>query len=215
MNRPVLHNFFRSSTSHRVRIALKGVAYDYEAYHLRKGEQRQLRYLAMNPQGLVPTFVAPNGVTLTQSLAIIEYLDEVLPEPELLPGDPLARARVRSLAQMIALDVHPINNLRVLGYLREQFGADDVAIERWFRHWVREAFVALEKRLATEKQSGRYCHGDTVTLADICLAAQLTSNRRFAVPIDEYPTIARIGAALAALPAFIPRLPRASLIASN
>jgi maleylpyruvate isomerase len=209
MTRPVLHNYFRSSTSHRVRIALaiKGISYDYEALHLRKGDQHQPRYLAINPQGLVPTLTWINGEKLTQSLAIIEFLDETIPEPSILPLDPLSRARVRSLAQLIALDIHPINNLRVLAYLRENSGADDNGIARWFCHWVNEAFEALERRLASEPQTGQYCHGDTVTLADICLAAQLTSNRRFGVGMDSYPTIARIGAELARLPAFVKSAP--------
>jgi len=209
MTRPVLHNYFRSSTSHRVRIALalKGVEYGYEALHLRKGEQHQPRYLGINPQGLVPTLTWTDSAILTQSLAIIEFLDETIPEPPLLPSDALSKARVRSLAQMIALDIHPINNLRVLSYLREHFGADDEAAGHWFCHWVNEAFGPLERRLASEPQTGRYCHGDLVTLADICLAAQLASNRRFAVDMNPYPTIARIANALAELPAFVKAAP--------
>lgn len=204
MSRPVLHNYFRSSTSYRVRIALalKGIDYDYEAFHLRKGEQRSDRFLGLNPQGLVPALTWTDGKTYTQSLAIIEFLDEVVPEPPLLPKDAEGRQRVRSLAQMIALDIHPINNLRVLAYLKEHFGADETAQAAWFRHWVEEAFAPLEHRLATEPETGRFCHGDSVTLADICLAAQLVNNKRFNVDMEAYPHIGRIGQALAELEAF-------------
>lgn len=204
MSRPVLHNYFRSSTSYRVRIALalKGVEFDYDAFHLRKGEQRSERYLELNPQGLVPALSWTDGKVYTQSLAIIEFLDETFPEPPLLPKDASGRQRVRSLAQMIALDIHPINNLRVLAYLKEHFGADEKAQTLWFRHWVAETFEALERRLANEPETGRFCHGDTVTLADICLAAQIANNKRFEVAMEPYPTISRIGAELAGLEEF-------------
>jgi maleylpyruvate isomerase len=204
MSHPVLYNYFRSSTSYRVRIALalKGIEYDYEAFHLREGEQRSERYLSVNPQGLVPAFKWSDDRIYTQSLAIIEFLDETVPEPPLLPGDAEGRARVRSLAQMIALDIHPINNLRVLAYLKEHFGADDAAQVTWFRHWVAESFGPLEKRLQSELETGKFCHGDTVSLADICLAAQLTNNKRFGVDMAPYPQIERIGQELASLDAF-------------
>ena len=199
----VLHNFFRSSTSYRVRaaLALKGLEYDYTAYALRKGEQYSARHLALNPQGLVPTLETPNG-PLSQSLAIIEWLDEVHPEPPLLPGDAFGRARVRSLAQVIALDVHPLNNLRVLKYIAENLGADEEDATTWFRHWVAEAFTSLEKRLTQESQTGSFCHGELPTLADICLAGQVINNRRFDVPMNAYPTINRIFENCIALPAF-------------
>jgi maleylpyruvate isomerase len=204
MNRPVLHNYFRSSTSYRVRIALalKGIEYDYEAFHLRRGEQRSERFLGLNPQGLVPALTWTDGKVYTQSLAIIEFLDEIVPEPPLFPKDASERQRVRSLAQMIAIDIHPINNLRVLAYLKAHFGADEAAQAAWFRHWVTDAFAALEQRLATEPETGRFCHGDTVTVADLCLAAQITNNKRFEVDMEPYPHIRRIGASLAELEAF-------------
>lgn len=204
MSRPVLHNYYRSSTSYRVRIALamKGVDYDYEAFHLRKGDQRSERFLKLNPQGLVPALTWSDGEIMTQSLAIIEYLDEIIPEPPLLPADPAGRQRVRSLSQIVALDIHPINNLRVLGYLKEHFGAGEEAQATWFRHWVTEAFDAMEQRLANEPGTGRFCHGDTVSLADICLAAQLTNNKRFGVDMTPYPQITRIGEELERLDAF-------------
>ncbi|MGL3608058.1 maleylacetoacetate isomerase [Rhizobium sp. G187] len=204
MNRPVLHNYFRSSTSYRVRIALtmKGIDYDYDAFHLRRGEQRSERFLSLNPQGLVPALTWSDGHVYTQSLSIIEFLDELVPEPPLLPKDPVERQRVRSLSQIVAVDIHPINNLRVLAYLKDHFSADETAQAEWFRHWVAEAFNALEQRLSGEAETGRYCHGDTVTMADLCLAAQLTNNKRFGVDMQPYPTIRRIGAALDEVEAF-------------
>ena len=204
MSELVLHNYYRSSTSYRARIALemKGLRYDYVPHHLRHGEHLEPAYLAVNPQGLVPALVLDDGTLLTQSLAIIEYLDEIHPEPPLLPKDPLGRARVRMLAQMIACDIHPVNNLRVLTSLRTLFGAGDQDITNWFRHWVNEGFQPLEKILASSPQTGTFCHGETPGLADICLAAQITSNARFGVDLAPYPTITRINAACMALPAF-------------
>ncbi|MBZ9725110.1 maleylacetoacetate isomerase [Mesorhizobium sp. CO1-1-11] len=200
----VLHNYFRSSTSHRVRIALemKGVGYDYIPHHLRHGEHLEAAYLAVNPQGLVPALIWSDGMLLTQSLAIIEFLDETIPEPPLLPKDPPSRARVRMLAQMIACDIHPVNNLRVLTSLRTLFGAGDQDVANWFRHWVNEGFGPLEKLLTASPETGTFCHGEAAGLADICLAAQVTSNARFGVDMTPYPTIARINAACMALPAF-------------
>lgn len=204
MSRVVLHNYFRSSTSYRARIALalKGVDYDYVAHHLRHGEHRAPAFLSVNPQGLVPALVWTDGTVITQSLAICEFLEEMLPDPPLLPPDPVGRARVRALAQMIACEVHPVNNLRVLNNLRKRFGADDQAITKWFRHWVNETFEPLELTLASDHRAGRFCHGDTPGLADICLVAQVANNARFDVDMMPYPTIARINAECLELPAF-------------
>ncbi|MEO0382698.1 MAG: maleylacetoacetate isomerase [Pseudomonadota bacterium] len=203
-----LHGFFRSSTAYRLRAALnlKGLGYDQKTYVLRKAEQRGADYLAINPQGLVPALETPDEV-LTQSLAMLEWLDETHPEPAFLPDTAMGRARVRSLAQMIALDIHPINNLRVLFYLRDHFGADDDAQASWFRHWVAEAFGPLEQRLAGDQETGQFCHGDTPSLADICLAGQVVNNRRFNVDLTPYPTIQRVFDACMGLPAFVDAMP--------
>lgn len=200
----ILHNFFRSSTSIRVRAALnlKGLAYDYVPYVLRDGETRTPDYLARNPAGLVPTLEREDGTQMTQSLAIMEWLDEVHPEPALLPSDADGRARVRALAYMIACEIHPLNNLRVLGYIGGKFAADETAQKAWFTHWVQTTFEALEQTLAASPQTGIYCHGDMPSLADICLYAQFWNNRRFAVDTSAYPTLNRIFDALDTLPAF-------------
>jgi maleylpyruvate isomerase len=198
----VLHGYFRSSTSFRVRIALnlKGIAYTQTTHHLRKGEQRSQTYLEINPQGLVPALITPEGDVLTQSLAIIAYLDERHPDPALLPRDALQRARVRAVAEAIALDIHPINNLRVLDKLRKDYAADDAKVAEWFRTWTAAAFGALEPQLA--QTAGSCCFGDAVTLADLCLAPQVINGGRFGVDMAPYPTINRIHASLMGLPAF-------------
>lgn len=190
----VLHNYFRSSTSVRLRVALnlKGLDYSYVAHHLRKGEHRSPEYLALNPQGLVPSLVMADGHVLTQSLAIIEYLEQVHPEPALLPADAIGRARVRALSNAIACEIHPVNNLRVLAYLKTAFAADDDATTAWFRHWVNETFAPLETMLAQDARTGRFCHGDAPGMADVVLYAQVINNRRFGVDMRPYPTIARI-----------------------
>ena len=199
-----LHNFFRSSTSTRLRAALnvKGLDYEYVAYVLRDGETRTPDYLGKNPQGLVPTFETEDGAFLTQSLAIMEWLEETHPEPALLPTDPEGRARVRALCYMVACEIHPLNNLRVLFRLRDQFGADEEALKAWFAHWVTTTFDAFETAVASSAQTGTYCHGDSPTMADCCLYAQVWNNRRFGIPLDTWPTIARIYADLDKLPAF-------------
>lgn len=206
-----LHNYFRSSTSTRLRAALnlKGLAYDYVAHHLPTGGHRAPDYLALNPAGLVPALELEDGTVLTQSLAIMEWLDEAHQERPLLPEGALARARVRSLGYMIALEIHPINNLRVLKYLETEFGADDAAKATWFRHWVATTFAPLEARLAGEAETGTYCHGETPGFADCCLYAQIWNNRRFEADMSPYPVISRIFAALDALPAFASAAPAA------
>jgi maleylpyruvate isomerase len=205
----VLHGFWRSSTSFRVRVALnlKGINYTQKTYRLREGDQREADYLAVNPQGLVPSFVTPDGLVLTQSLAIMEWLDETFPEPALLPTDPNGRARVRALAQAVALDIHPINNLRVLFYLRDTFLADDKAQAEWFRHWASSTLSAMEKTLASSSATGTFCHGDTLSLADICLVGQSVNNKRFDVDESQWPTISRIVSTCLALPAFQAAMP--------
>lgn len=205
----VLHNYFRSSTSYRVRIALamKGMDYDYVAHHLRHGGQRAPDFLSLNPQGLVPALVWTDGTMLAQSLAIVEFLDELAPEPPLMPADPHGRARVRMLSQMIACEIHPVNNLRVLTALRSRYGADDTEIADWFRHWVDETFVPMEKLLAEAPQTGRFCHGDMPTMADLCLVAQVANNARFKVNMAPYPTISRIYETCMEIPAFIDASP--------
>lgn len=209
MSEIVLHNYFRSSTSYRVRIALglKGLEYEYVAHHLRHGEQRAPGYLAINPQGLVPAMVWTDGTVLTQSLAIIEFLDETAPEPPLLPGSAHDRARIRMLSQMIACEIHPVNNLRVLNVLRARYGAADAQVVDWFQHWVKETFEPLERILADDAKTGLFCHGDTPTLADICLVPQMANNARFRVDMAPYPTISRIHETCMKIPAFAEAAP--------
>jgi maleylpyruvate isomerase len=209
MNDIVLHNYFRSSTSYRVRIALamKGIDYAYVAHHLRHGGNRAPTYLAVNPQGLVPALVWEDGTVIAQSLAIIEFLDEMRPQPPLLPADPLGRARVRMLSQMIACEIHPVNNLRILNALRSRYGADDAEVADWFRHWVDETFSPLESLLAGSAETGTFCHGDTPGMADICLVAQVANNSRFNVDMGAYPTISRIRDACMEIAAFADAAP--------
>ncbi len=199
-----LHNFFRSSTSTRLRVALnlKGLDYDYAAYVLRNGETRTEKYLAINPQGLVPSLEREDGRVLTQSLSIMEWLEEVHPNPPLLPKDADGRARVRAIAYMIACEVHPLNNLRVLGYIADKFGADETAQKEWFTHWVTTTFDALETMLDRDGETGDFCHSDEAGLADICLYAQVWNNRRFAIDNGRWPTIAGIFERLDAIAAF-------------
>jgi maleylpyruvate isomerase len=203
-----LHTYFRSGTSHRVRIALnlKGLAYESVHVHLAKGEQRQEDYLAVNPQGLLPT-LEDGAARVTQSLAIIEYLERTRPEPPLLPSDALGQARVRSLALICACEMHPLNNLRVLKHLKNVLGLDQAARDAWCRHWMEEGFRALEARLAGESETGRFCHGDTPTLADVCLVPQVVSAERWATDLSPYPTVRRIRAACMELDAFVRAMP--------
>lgn len=204
-----VYGYFRSSASYRLRIALnlKGLAPDQAFVHLRRAEQRAPDYLALNPEGLVPALVTDDGQVLTQSLAIIEWLDERFPLPRLLPEDADGRARVRSIALAIACDIHPIDNLRVLAYLRDRLGLDQAARDAWYAHWVTEGLTALETRLARDPATGRFCHGDAPTLADICLVPQLANAARMGCPLDAYPTLTRITAAADTLPAFAAAAP--------
>jgi maleylpyruvate isomerase len=205
-----LYGYWRSSAAYRVRIALelKGLAYQTRPVHLTLagGEQHAAPFQALNPQGLVPVLVDGEEV-LSQSLAIIEYLEETHPAPPLLPGTPAARARVRALAQVVACDLHPLNNLRVLRYLGENLGASADAQTVWYRHWLQAGLAALERRLGTEPGTGEFCHGAAPTLADLCLVPQLYNARRHALDLAPFPTLTRIEAACQALPAFAAAAP--------
>jgi len=202
-----LHGYYRSSASFRVRIALhlKGLAFETVSHHLRRGEQRAPAFLALNPQGFVPALETDGGV-LVQSLAIMEWLDETHPAPPFLPSDPAGRARVRALSQVIACDIHPIDNLRVLRYLRQEMGQDEAAVQAWYNHWIAEGFAAFEGMLQ-QGGTGRFCHGDTPGLADICLVPQIFNSRNYKLDLSPYPTISRIFDACMALPAFVAATP--------
>lgn len=201
-----LYTYFRSSAAYRVRIALnlKGLPYVAVPVNLVKhgGEHLQDQYRAINPSALVPTF-EDEGAMLAQSMAILEYLEETHPAVPLLPAAPLDRARVRALAQMVACDIHPINNLRVLRYLVHTLGISDDAKSEWYRHWVREGFAAIEGHLASDPAPGRFCHGGTPTFAECFLVPQVYNAQRFNVDMAPYPNIVRINDACAALPAFV------------
>jgi len=199
-----LYDYFRSSAAYRVRIALnlKGLTAERAFVHLRRGVQRGDDYLAVNPLGLVPALVTDAGDVLTQSLAIIEWLDETHAQPPLLPPDAAGRARVRALALAIACDIHPINNLRVLNYLTGTLGATEAQKNGWYRYWCDVGFEAMETQLAREKATGVFCHGGSPTIADVCLVPQLANARRVDLDLSPYPTLLRIEAACNALPAF-------------
>jgi maleylacetoacetate isomerase len=205
-----LHGYFRSSAAWRVRIALelKGIACAQAFRHLRKGEQSAPDFLLVNPQGLVPALEVEGRGTLTQSLAILDWLEETQPGPKLLPPDPWDRARVRALAQVIACDVHPIQNLRVLQYLKREMGQQQTAIDAWARHWIALGLEVVETRLA-EPASGRFCQGDAPGLADLCLVPQLGNARRFGLELAAYPRVLTVEAACNALPAFQRAAPEA------
>ena len=200
-----MYDYFRSSAAYRVRIGLKLKGLDYESIpvHLVRdgGEQLKADYRAVNPSALVPALQDGDAV-ITQSLAILEYLDEVHPMAPLMPRDALGRARVRSLALSIACDIHPINNLRVLRYLVKQGGMTDDAKNAWYVHWVQQGFAALETTLSASADTGRFCHGDTPTIADCVLVPQVFNAVRFGIDLAPYPTIVRIDAACQAVPAF-------------
>ena len=198
-----LHNFFRSSTSTRLRAALnlKGLAYDQVSYRLRAGETRTPAFLALNPQGLVPALETDDGAVLIQSLAIVEWLDETHPEPPLLPPDPLGRAKVRGFAAIIACDIHPLQNLRVLRYLKRAYEQDQDGLDVWCRHWVGEGLLACEALLAREPDR-TFAFGDAPGLAEVCLVPQLLAADRFGVDLEPFPRLRRVRAACDALPAF-------------
>jgi maleylacetoacetate isomerase len=197
-----LYSYFRSSAAYRVRIALnfKGMPYDMVSIHLTKdgGQQRKPDFVAVNPQMRVPALALDSGDVLTQSLAIIEYLDEIQPEPPLLPVDALARAKVRAIAQMVACDIHPLNNLIALQYLKHALKHEQADIDAWYHHWVIEGFKAIEAMISP----GPYACGAQVTLADLCLVPQVFNARRLKVPLDAFPKIVAADAACLKLPAF-------------
>jgi maleylacetoacetate isomerase len=198
-----LYTYFRSSAAFRVRIALnlKGLAYEPVFVHLAKGEHRAPGYGAVNPQALVPT-LDDAGKRITQSLAIIEYLEETHPRPPLLPQDPFARARVRSLSMLIASEIHPVNNLRVLQHLKKALGQNDDGVNAWYRHWIADGLTKFEADLVHGKTAGKFCHGDLPTMADCCLVPQVFNAQRYKCDTTPYPTVMRVFAACMKLDAF-------------
>jgi maleylacetoacetate isomerase len=213
MTKPLLFDYFRSSASYRVRIALglKGIDHDRAPVDLLEGGQKGADYRSRNPQGLVP-MLEIDGLRIAQSLAIIAYLEQTRPEPRLIPADPAEAAHVRSLALVVACDVHPLNNLRVLNYLKGPLGQPEEARKAWYAHWVSEGLAALEAMAAP--RAGRFLFGDSPTLADACLVPQLYNARRFDVPLDSYPTLLRADAEAARLEAFAAAHPDAIAAAS-
>lgn len=201
MTRPILYDYARSSAAYRVRIGLnlKGVDYERRQVNLLDSEQKGEAYRALNPQGLVP-MLEVDGRRITQSLAILVYLDQTYPEPRLMPADPFDGAHVRAMAMAIACDIHPLNNLRVLKYLKGELGQDQAAVDRWYAHWISEGLPALEALAAP--RAGDFLFGDQPTIADVCLVPQLFNARRFKVPLDAYPTLLRADANAAKLDAF-------------
>jgi maleylacetoacetate isomerase len=188
-----LYTYFRSSAAFRVRIALnlKRLGYEPQFVHLAKGEHRRPEYAKVNPQGLVPTLVTDAGARLTQSLAIMEYLDEAQPSPALLPKDALGRARVRALAQIVACEIHPLNNLRTLQYLKRSLGQNEEQINSWYRHWIADGLAKLEAALG-DGGAGKFSHGDAPGMADCCLVPQIFNAKRYNCELDAYPTTMRI-----------------------
>jgi maleylacetoacetate isomerase/maleylpyruvate isomerase len=205
-----LYNYYRSSASYRVRIALalKGLDCELLPVHLLRNEQLKAPFSSLSAAGLVP-LLKDGDALLTQSLAIIEYLDEVHPEPSLLPGDALTRARIRALALDVACEIHPINNLRVLRYLVGEMKLSEDDKNRWYRHWVETGLSAIEQHLAGDARTGRFCHGDTPTLADCALVPQVHNAQRMACRIDHVPTVMRVFAECMALDAFVRTQPSA------
>jgi maleylacetoacetate isomerase/maleylpyruvate isomerase len=199
-----LHTYFRSSAAFRVRIALnlKGLAYEAAFVHLAKGEHRAAAYATRNPQALVPA-LEDGGTLLTQSLAIIEYLEETRPQVPLLPRDPVGRARVRSLSLLIACEIHPVNNLRVLQHLRRALGQSEEQVNAWYRHWIADGLARFEADLVHGGSAGRYCHGDAPTMADCCLVPQVFNAQRYQCDTAPYPATMRVFAECMKLEAFI------------
>jgi maleylacetoacetate isomerase/maleylpyruvate isomerase len=198
-----LYTYFRSSAAFRVRIALnlKGLAYEPAFVHLAKGEHRLPAYGAVNPQALLPT-LEDGGHLLTQSLAIMEYLEEIYPAPPLLPQDPFERARVRSLAQLVACEIHPVNNLRVLQHLKRALGQSDEQVNAWYRHWIADGLAKFEADLVNGRTAGRFCFGDGPTMADCCLVPQIFNAQRYQCDTAAYPTAMRVFAECMKLDAF-------------
>lgn len=205
-----LYTFFRSSAAFRVRIALnvKGLTYNSIPKAFAKNEHRTAEYLKINPQGLIPALDA-DGHLLSQSLAIIEYLDETRPNPPLLPKEPAARATVRAMSLAIACEIHPLNNLRVLNYLRQQLGQNDDGVNTWYRHWVAEGFTGLEVMVREASTDKRYCYGNSITMADVLLLPQMYNARRFKCDLAPYPTLVKIAEHLDTLPPFQAARPEA------
>lgn len=203
-----LYSYWRSSAAYRVRIALnlKNLAYELVTTHLARDEQHGSDYLQMNPQGLVPA-LEHDGQVFVQSLAIIEYLDSIADQPRLLPLQPVQRAHICAMAQAIACDIHPLNNLRVLNYLQSAMAQPPAAVEQWVVHWNHRTLGALEQWAVRYSSAGRYLFGDAVSLADVLLVPQLYNARRFAVGLDDYPTLVAIDAGLQNLPAFVAASP--------
>jgi maleylacetoacetate isomerase len=203
-----LYSFFRSSASYRVRIALalKGLKYETTSVPMRDQSHRKDSYRRVNPQMRLPTLELDDGTKLIQSLAIIEYLDALYPEPRLIPADPLSRARVQAVAQIVGSDIHPLNNTGVRGVLTAMFGASEQQLDQeWTPHWIREGFTAIEQLIAPAP----FALGDKVTLADVCIVPQVYNARRYKVPLDEFPRVLAVEAAAQALPAFQAAAPEA------
>ena len=203
-----LYTYWRSSAAYRVRIALnlKEIECDMVPVHLAEGQQHEVSYKGQNPQGLLPA-LEHNGQLLVQSMAIIEYLDTIRPEPRLLPQDPLRRARVAGMAQAVACEVHPLNNLRVQNYLKNELNQDNDAVQAWFSHWIHVTFGPLEQWASQYSAQQRFMFGDSVSLADLCLVPQIYNARRFKVNLDNYPTLIAIDRHLCSLPAFLAASP--------